>query len=276
MPESERGCGYRKIGGLYLASDLGVQIACDALPLPLDPCGCCGFEPFPTRGLQRLKANYIQFLSDRKHKDMGIAECQDDAGCPVCYPWGNADRECDSLNLGLMFVGGSYYTPKSFIEESLKLGVSKRIPEIPAWLILGKTWILLAHKEVPLVDGVPVYELKGMAMQEPETKAVVFYAFKPQRVEVPLWKGSVTDEEIMLMERHGVTPVLLDPSEENRKVHKDAKVNIRVLFERWREQEAEEAKKLAKAKLSKKPKEPVPDSTKEIERAAKAAEESSK
>lgn len=257
MSEGQRGCGYRKIGGLYLASDLGQQLVCDGLPLPLDPCGCCGFEPFPTRGLQRLRAGYIQFLSDRKHEDLYSTKCSCPPACPICFPWGNADKE-ENLILGLMYVGASFYTPESFIKEAIEMGVSKRIPEIPSWMVLGKTWIFLAQRDVPMVNGKGTYELDGLAVKEPKKTPAIFYGFKPQRVEMPLWKGSVTDEEIQILERHGVTPILLDPSPKNRELHEDAKVNFRSLIEQWRKEEAEEEKKKKKIPIAKKPKEPAP------------------
>ena len=47
--EAKRGCGYRKVGGLYLVSD-GLGIPCDRLPITLEVCPCCGAGIKPARG----------------------------------------------------------------------------------------------------------------------------------------------------------------------------------------------------------------------------------
>lgn len=69
-------------------------------------------------------------------------------------------------------------------------------------------------------------------MKEPETMKAIFYAFKPQRIEMPVWKDEISTEEILLLEKKGITPVLLDPTPENRKKHgraKNRKVLLRLL-----------------------------------------------
>lgn len=102
------------------------------------------------------------------------------------------------------------------------MGISKRIPEIPSWLKLNNTWILLAHLEVPKVS---LKELQAHSLhsREPEFHRAIFYAFKPQRVEMPVWKGDLTDDQIRQLEEKGITPVLLDHTAENIKKHKIAK-----------------------------------------------------
>ena len=99
--------------------------------------------------------------------------------------------------------------------------MSKRIPEIPNWLILGETWILLAHNEVPKIS---LEKLKSSSLleKEPETFRAVFYAFKPQRIEMPVWKDQITQEEIQLLAQKGITVVPLDPTPKNKKRHKQA------------------------------------------------------
>src|SRR5207302_7622776 len=47
--EAKRGCGYRKIGGLYFVGG-GRGVACDRLPIPLDICPTCGHGIKQTRG----------------------------------------------------------------------------------------------------------------------------------------------------------------------------------------------------------------------------------
>lgn len=246
MSESERGCGFRHIGGLYLVSDPGIQLECDGLPLELEPCGCCGFEPPFSRNLQRIQAAYIIQAERKKHGaiksdlyeiDTYAKKCSCPPGCPICHP---ENQEIPSF--GLMFVGKQSYTPRSFIDEAMSMGISKRIPEIPSWLILGETWVFLAHNEVPKLS---LEEIKGnqLLTKEPKTSRAIFYGFKPQRLEMPVWKGQLSNREILALEKKGITPVFLEPTPENKKKHKHAKewANriFRYLEEYAREEESE-------------------------------------
>ena len=51
--EAKRGCGYRKVGGIYLVGD-GLSAVCDRLPYPLEVCRVCGAGIKPSRGIQWL------------------------------------------------------------------------------------------------------------------------------------------------------------------------------------------------------------------------------
>lgn len=219
MSESERGCGFRQIGGLYLACDPGIQLVCDGLPLELEPCGCCGFAPPFSRNLQQIHWQYISQAEQNHHlalKKRGkageICSCSDQ--CPIC--------NLKPQNYGLMFVGKKFYTPESFIKEAQQMGISKRIPEIPSWLILGETWIFLAHNEVPNISLEQIAG-NGFLEKEPKKTRAIFYGFKPQRIEMPAWKGQLSDREILALEKKGITPIMLDPTPENKKKHKHAK-----------------------------------------------------
>ena len=232
MSESERGCGYRKIGGLYLVSDPGIHLNCDGLPLPLEPCGCCGFKPPFSRNLQRIQAEYIIQAEKKKHQpensDFEEHRCSCPEVCPICYPQAHESRLlennvrvydfCKPISYGLMFVGSQNYTPESFIKEAINMGVSKRIPEIPSWLKLNETWIFLAHQKTPKEN----LQGNGMHMKEPELAPAIFYGFKPSRVELPCWKAQLSNEQILKLEKRGITPVFLEDSPENRKRHKPA------------------------------------------------------
>jgi hypothetical protein len=121
-----------------------------------------------------------------------------------------------------MFVGQKSYTPSSFIKEALSMGVSKRIPEIPNWLKLGETWIFLAHLKTPNVC-LALLKDNGLHMKEPEMIPAIFYGFKPSRVELVCWKGQLGNDQILSLEKNGITPVFLEDSPENCKRHKNAK-----------------------------------------------------
>ncbi len=237
MSEQKRGCGFRSIFGLYLVTDPGFQLICDGLPLPLEPCGCCGFEPPFSRNLQKIHPDYISQAGQTMHdselppEEGGFLNCRCPPICPICHP----DRH---PVFGLMFVGKQSYTPSSFIREAFTMGVSKRIPEIPSWLKLNETWILLAHLKVPKLS---LEEMKANELhsREPEYHRAIFYAFKPQRVEMPVWKGDLTDEQIRKLEEKGITPVLLEPTPESTKKHKFAKGGGRIL-DKYLEEEHKE------------------------------------
>lgn len=223
MSESRRGCGYRQIGGLYLICDPGFTLVCDGLPLELEPCGCCGFEPPFSRNLQHLNPQYV-IQAELEHHGKHGGSCSCPVGCPIC----RADMQ---PIFGLMFVSKKFYTPHSLIQEAKQLGICKKIPMISRWLIMGETWILLAHNAVPKVS---LEELKsgGIYKKEPEKMRAIFYAFKPQRIEMPVWNNEISFEEIQLLEKKGITPVLLDPTPEARKRHgraKNRKVLLRLL-----------------------------------------------
>lgn len=238
MSEEKRGCGYRKIGGLYLTGDPGITLICDGLPLALEPCGCCGFVPPFSRNLQKIQAQYISQAEKKKHTTINVDElaqgiehrdlsvivgesmkCSCPPDCPICSTVrGFLEHE----PFGLMFVGKKFYSPRSFIQEAENMGVCKRIPDVPKWLRLGETWVLLAHYEVPTVS-LEKLSSNEMYMKEPEKMKAIFYAFKPQRIEMPVWKDQITSEEILMLENRGITPVLLDPTPENKKKHGAAK-----------------------------------------------------
>jgi hypothetical protein len=230
MSEAKRGCGYRKIGGLYLVSDPGQHLNCDGLPLELQECQCCGFKPPFSRNLQRINAHYIGLLEGKHHME-NRKPCHCWKDCPTCFP--------DPKGIyGLMFVGQKSYTPSTFIKEAFSLGVSKRIPEIPSWLKLGETWIFLAHLKTPNVC-LALLKDNGLHMKEPEMIPAIFYGFKPQRVEMPTWKGDLTDAEIVKLEHKGITPILLERTPESIKNHKDAKAKGDRLEKYLREEDEE-------------------------------------
>jgi len=244
LSEAIRGCGFRKIGGLYLTGDPGQTLICDGLPLPLEPCDCCGFVPPFSRNLQKVHPQYISQAELKKHSSINVEElaqaiekrdlqgivggamnCSCPPNCPICS---TTHKFLEHEPFGLMFVGKRFYSPRSFIQEAENMGVCKRIPDIPKWLRLGETWVLLAHSEVPKVS-LEELSSNGMHMKEPEKMKAIFYAFKPQRVEMPVWKDQITNEEILMLENRGITPVLLDPTPENKKRHGKAR-NIQTLM----------------------------------------------
>lgn len=136
--EKQRGCGFKKPGGLYLIGGASSSPCC-LLPFPITVCKCCGQGIKFSRGFTWINTDL--FIP-------GNGSTVDDT-----Y---NETLNCDSCflaeknkPLGLMWVGESFYkTPSHFMNEARQIGISKRISQLPRNCEPGKTWIALAHKKV--------------------------------------------------------------------------------------------------------------------------------
>jgi len=195
--EAIRGCGYRKVGGLYLCGE-GAGMECDRLPYELKVCPVCGAGVKFSRGFAWLDwSKYAsRHLDCREHMPVITSGTLDIGNlCPVCQPHEHVQP------YGLLWVGESFYTPEAFVQEALQMGISRRIAAIPRNLKLGETWVLFAsikacgerkNNEGKMV-GVPG----------------VFYAFRPQRLEFLIWKSEATPEKLAELEKRHITPVVI-------------------------------------------------------------------
>ena len=216
MPiEPKRGCGYRRVGVLYLVGS-GLAKPCPNMPLSLEPCPICGFKPQFYRDFMWIAKSYIMKLVEL----YGDPEA-DDPGCPLC------DAEnIDMERYGFMWVGRKYYTPESFVKEALEMGVSKAIKQIPKGLELGKTWVLLAHPDAVRIgvddEGNPI------------TKSGIFYAFRPLRIEMLVYESEADEETLERLRERGITPVIVPDSEKKyhrRKIRRRKRSRIEELIE---------------------------------------------
>lgn len=203
--EHKRGCGYRKVGGLYLCGEY-VSGLCDRLPLPLECCPTCGGGIKVSRGFTKI----IPTTLFGYHQD-----CIDKIRpCKVCDP-----TEDTAF---IMLVGDKYYTPKTFIAEATGQGVSKRIPFIPKDLELGKTIIYLAHHKAcevigpaivqqarTLADGDDSHQKRLLDADEVKHRTGIFTAFVPQRIEKLIWKSDATKKELTNLKKRGITPIVI-------------------------------------------------------------------
>jgi hypothetical protein len=181
--EARRGCGYRKVGGLYLCGS-GIWVACDRLPFEVGFCPVCGegiHFPRSPKEINPLKLFGI-------HED-----CRDTFDCHMCNP--TADMAY------LWGVGEKYYTPQEFITEAQTMGVSKRIPSehIPKKLKLGETWVYLVHRKA-------IYAGKDDEGNDIH-KMAIFAAFVPQRIEMPIYKSKLTKRKRKELDKRGITPI---------------------------------------------------------------------
>lgn len=223
--EARRGCGYRKVGGLYLVSEPG-GLPCDRLPFPLTVCPVCSCGIKQTRGWTWVIA---KTLFGGAH-----LECSDDLHrhhCPVCN--GEIERA------GLIWIGTQFYpTPESFTLEAYKLGISRRLTAVPRDFKLGETWVLVAHPKalrVPadrcekLVEGtenMKCSQIEGhttkcrrlasdLEIPARKDQPGIFQVWKPQRIEKILLESERGSEEAKKLEERGITPVFVPDNDKD-------------------------------------------------------------
>lgn len=187
MPQYTRGCGVRKVGGLYIYCAPGVAAHCYRMPMPLpEACPCCGEE---IRFLRSVRMINPLKLWGNCNKTTEEHPCHKH-NCYACFPPEKA---------GLMWVGKEY-TPEQFIKESFEIGTSKRIPAIPKNLKVGDRLFLAHHEALPEVDadGIPNITRDG-----------VFYATTITEFHQIVSEKQAQDEEyIDNIIKKGITPVL--------------------------------------------------------------------
>jgi hypothetical protein len=185
--DQERGCGWRKEGGLYLISK-GLSAPCGRLPIVLDVCPCCSAGIKPTRGWTWID---IDALTNNKPCKLEQADC---ATCPMAGPLGK---------IGLLWVGEQFYpTPAHFTAEAAQLGVSRRISRIPNGFKVGETWVAFAHRKA-------VTDLDNAGHFKP----AIFHLFKPTAIEY-VCTGQESDEQLDALIRRGITPVKIQRGNE--------------------------------------------------------------
>lgn len=203
--EAKRGCGYRKIGGIYLVGG-GLAAPCDRLPLPIIPCPTCGAEPRFSRNIAKI---------DPYNLWGNHSPCAEGVSCFVCWPIQSISGIASLAGCWLMWVG-SEYSPESFVAEARELGVSKRIPQIPKGLKVGEDWVYLAYLHLIPPNGQARIPMEGDSRRG--WGPGVFYAFRPQRIEKIVTVSMAKDEEAMgKLEEQGVTPVVVPDDDPDHK-----------------------------------------------------------
>lgn len=221
MKEVERGCGFRQVGGLYLEGS-GLAVPCDRLPFNIELCPVCSQGIKFSRGF-----TWVHWHEYAEHH----IPCKCKKSCPVCHP---IDEEpvfdengvqtgFKPVMHGLMWVGHKFYSPESFIREAVTLGVCKRIANIPKQLVVGKTWVLLAHRKsgrkLVDADGSDSNSNGSLDGKREVSCSAVFYGFIPQRVTKIVTEFEALDKELMAnLKKRGIT-VLVD-------VDSDSKGNV--------------------------------------------------
>lgn len=219
LREGPRGCGYRKGGGIYLVS-AGLGEPCERLPLPVVQCPTCGHGVKPARGFAWIDGE--EFFGHIKHGTE-----QHDRRCPLGMRTSGQrvegingapaiDIHLDGKDLtksGILWIGEKFYpTVAHFTEEAARMGVSRRISQMPREFEVGKTWVFLGHRKsiMRIVDN------KELGRGEVVFTPGVFRVFKPERAEYVV-TGKETEEELEALVKRGLTPVAverLDPTPE--------------------------------------------------------------
>ena len=193
--EAGRGCGHRKIGAMYLVARDGIPFPCFQMPWPIDLCPCCGHGIKFSRGIQWLAGDFFA-------GEYGKWDCVEKINCSCCPFRPTKEKKA------LMWVGESFYkTPQDFKREAHAIGISKRIVSIPKDLILGETWILLAHNKAVERKSDPPIDATEDWIPTVKMTPGIFYAFQPQKIEKIYAQGTVTEEELKRCKERGITPV---------------------------------------------------------------------
>lgn len=195
--ESARGCGYRVAGGLYLVSG-SLSEPCPKLPVELHACPTCGGGIRQARGFTWITVDPL--LDPGPHADEFH-----DAVCPLgtAIDWSGGKRA------GLIWIGAKFYrTPAAFMSEAVRMGVSRRIAQVPRDLVVGETWVALAHPRAIAGEcehGTPV-DMKCVNCPDSrsagEWKGGVVTFFRPSAIEY-IVKGTESDEDLDKLEARG-------------------------------------------------------------------------
>ena len=201
--EAKRGCGYRKVGGLYLIS-LGGGRACGKMPIRAEVCPTCDQGIKQRRGSGWIDP--VPLFGERK--------CHG-GDCSTC-PMGD---HTDQLGpVGIIWIGAKYYTPESFLAEAARMGISRRVGAVPKGLHLGETWVLLAHPKVRFGPD--------------DVGPGLFYLMRPIRLEKIVTATQSRDtEEMAKLAKRGITPVVVPDDDPDHNPGADRAENDLDLFE---------------------------------------------
>jgi hypothetical protein len=220
--EARRGCGYRKAGGLYLVAS-AVGEPCERLPIPILPCTVCGSGLKPMRSWQWVRIGYI--LEGARTCAGGKSHCP---RCPVCSPDLFEQTADPKDRVGLLWCGEAFYpNPGDWMAEAGALGISRRISALPKGFIVGKTWVMIAHRK-----AIGKVAEDGKTMFTPG----VFHVFRPERIELVVtpsmkeeaWVAELVEKGVTLIEVPEDDPDHL-PVKRQRKTRREAAADRRAV-----------------------------------------------
>jgi len=190
--EQKRGCGYRKVGGIYLVCE-GEGRGCGRFPLALKVCPACGGGVKQSRGWTWI--NPAKLFADQDC-DLQVDRTPGQPGCDGCP----MSVLAEITEAGLLWIGASFYkTPQHFQLEAAAQGICRRITAVPRNFKIGETWVFMAHPSV-----IPGEDDAGVQVMTPG----VFNAFLPNAIEQIVTETQAADDEEMdKLKARGITPV---------------------------------------------------------------------
>lgn len=187
--EAKRGCGFRKVGGLYMVAQ-GAGVPCGRFPIPCEVCPCCSGGIKQARGWTWVDPSKLL-----AGQDCAIAaQSPATTACTIC-PFG---RLIAQERAGLVWIGEQFYpTPEHFQLEAATQGISRRIRAIPRDFKLGETWVLVGHP-------------KGYTRDDGTKGAAIVFAFKPTAIETLVTESQSKDEAFMEgLAKKNLTPIVV-------------------------------------------------------------------
>jgi hypothetical protein len=208
--EARRGCGYRKVGGLYLVGG-GIGVACDRLPFELSVCPCCSGGIKPSLGWTWIRPGLLfqgpHVLSEHINGGIGSRRCEESTGsCWLCTDPGKFEKA------GLIWIGGGFYkSPADFIKEGIEMGFSRRIKSVPRGFKAGETPVLLAHRKT-IERPVTPEDVENNPKFRGELIAIfpgIFYVWMPQAIEKIFTESERDSEAVEDAEKRGIRAVFV-------------------------------------------------------------------
>lgn len=233
--EAKRGCGYRKVGGLYMVSGK-LSAPCGRLPLEVHVCPTCKGGIKQTRGWTWVDAAALLASAPTCREQIAAME-QWGANAPACdhCPASPPHLAAMGKSVGLVWVGGSFYPEAAdFMREASELGVSRRIPAVPRGFKLGETWVLIAHPKAitrrpatedeqrELDDSIRQALADGEPVPGGLVRKGVITMFKPIAIEKIVTETQSQDAAAMAeLAAKGITPVVVpdDDKDHQGSVH---------------------------------------------------------
>jgi len=178
---------------------------CSKLPIELHTCPTCGAGVKQARGFTWITPDPL--LDPGPHDS-----AEHEAVCPL----GTSIDWSEGKRAGLIWVGAKFYkTPSHFMREAAEMGVSRRISQVPRELVIGETWIALAHPaavrsecEHGRLTGMPCDQCESGFCDAPMRGGVVTF-FRPTAIEY-IVKGTETEEELDALEARGFALVKVE------------------------------------------------------------------
>lgn len=171
--ERLRGCGWREVNKLYLTGEPDPAL-CKRLPGATTAPFSLGVQ---WRPLGEIAA--------------GGTPCAGGEACAGCILSAGRAHELSML----MWVGAENYSPEEFVAEAERMGISKKIPGVPADFRPGQL-VLLAHRR-----AMPPEQGGG---------AGIFYAFRAARIEMLVEEARVEEDWVSDLRARGVQILVVE------------------------------------------------------------------